>query len=140
MRATYPCQACGLCHTCGPAHTVAPAARNPQCYRRSLRFPFLQHLATKGRRLGLQHAHPSVSQQGRAKPGSLVTKYRTTANAEVVRKSRHTHAKLGVFRRLSVLTSCLSLGRIHQNQLRLFHSLQRLKSLLVSELREHWIS
>lgn len=88
MRATYPCQACGLCHTCGPAHTVAPTALNPQYYRRSLRLPFLQHHATKGSRLGLQRAHPSVSQPGRAKPGSLVTKYRTSASAEVVRGRR----------------------------------------------------
>ena len=140
MKATYACQACGLCHTCGPARNVAPTALNPQCYRRSLRLPFLQHHATKGRRLGLQHVRPSVSQQGRAKPGSLVTKYRTTASTEVVRRASHTHtpAELWYLAQTTIADCCKCLSRTHQSQHRLHHSLQRLKSLLVLELRELW--
>lgn len=89
MGATYACRACGLRHACvpeGPAQLVAPNAVNAQCSRRSLRFPFVQHHAAKGHRAGLRYAHPAVSQQVRAKPGSIATKYKTTTSAELVRE------------------------------------------------------
>ena len=88
MRATDACRGCGLCHACGPegpAQLVAPTAVNAHCFRRNLRLPFVQRHAAKGHTAGLRCAHPAVSQQGRAKSGSIATKFKTTASAELVR-------------------------------------------------------
>ena len=87
MRSTYACRACGLRHACGPegpTQPVAPSKAHTHCFRRGLRFPFVQHHAAKGHRAGLRCAHCAVSQRGRARPGSIATKCMTTASAGLV--------------------------------------------------------